>query len=175
MPVPPSQPDDDGSVDVDAQFKDIVGRLQDLDDADPTTATDSGTTTAGVTNPSTNIGGPDKPPQVIHSDDNDDWAIAGTSRVGGNSAREYSVTPADDTFVPPEPPPLSIPSPKAALTWLPVIAAPLFFLYCAFFWRSVPQSVIGIGAVLFVVATGFLIFGLRDDEDQDPGDDGARV
>lgn len=172
MPVPPSQPDDDGSVDVDAQFKDIVGRLGDLGDTGNTSPGDAATNPN--TNPSTNIGDPDAPPRVIR-DDNDDWGATPASRVGGNSAREYSVAPEDDTFIPPEPPPLRLPSPKAALTWLPVVVVPLFFLYCAFFWRAVPQAIIGVGAVLFVVATGLLIFGLRDDEDQDPGDDGARV
>jgi len=76
-------------------------------------------------------------------------------------------------FVPPEPPPLSVPEPRRLVAWLAVLGAPLVMMGMVLLnvtpeaWLSFLLVVAFIGGFVALVAT------MRRDDDHRPGDDGA--
>lgn len=186
--------DDDGSVDVEAAWADIVahwddapsggsspsgqvpGQKQDLDgdssprDADA--ADGEGTGAAGA--PGAAAGRRDE-----LDDWDDEWDVP-RSRVGGEGVREAAerddaIESAldEERYIPPEPPPLPRGDLISRLSWAGVLGAPLFFLFAALFWHSAPTWLV-IGAVVAFVA-GFTTLVVRMPDREDDGDDGAVV
>jgi hypothetical protein len=201
MTEPRHEPDDDGSVDVEAAWADIVAHWDDAPAAPPGQVTDrlprpnpaehetedrpDGAPQAGVSasgDPASPAdagtgaaGGTDR----AH-DWGDDWDVP-RSRVGGDQIREAAeredATEAalddEERFVPPEPPPLPRGDTVSRLAWAGVLGAPLFFLIAALFWHGAPTWLV-VGAVGAFVA-GFVTLIVRMPDRDDDGDDGAVV
>ena len=92
----------------------------------------------------------------------------------GRGPRDYSPSEEDEEeFVPSEPASLSTVEPAIALGWVGAAGAPIALLLSAMFWRSLPSAVV-IGLVLvFLVASGYLVYRLPGHRDH--GDDGAQL
>ena len=157
-----SDRDDDGSVDVEAAWADIVAHW-DIDQApepalptsEPAEATDETTGESA----------------------DEDWGPA-RSHVGGERARDAAEDDAavdaaldDEGYVPPEPPPLGIGDPLSRMAWAGVLGAPLFFLFAAVFWRSAPTILVLTAVGVFVAGFATLVARLpaRRDDDEDDG------
>ncbi|HEX5535113.1 MAG TPA: hypothetical protein VFX33_15340 [Actinomycetales bacterium] len=197
MTDPRHEPDDDGSVDVEAAWADIVAHWDDAPATPPAgvtgaVQTDNGTedrpdgaTQAGVSasgDPASPVdSGTDAAGGTGTTHDlGDDWEVP-RSRVGGDQIREAAeredATEAalddEERFVPPEPPPLPRGDTVSRLAWAGVLGAPLFFLLAALFWHGAPTWLV-VGAVGAFVA-GFVTLIVRMPDRDDDGDDGAVV
>ncbi len=165
--------DDDGSVDVEAAWADIVARgevesprtgpwpaLEDAPDVDPEVE-------------------PDQQPDPPAGTAEPAWSSP-VSHVGGEVVRtagERDEVDADDEeggYVPPEPPPLPRGDTVSRLAWGGVLGAPVFFVLTMLFWRSVPTLLVVLAVAAFVA--GFVTLVVRmPDRDDDSWDDGAVV
>jgi hypothetical protein len=169
---------DDRSVDVEAAWADIVahwdaqapavGAWPASEDTDDDAADDRDHGADGV----------DAAADVDTGKPAEDWGST-TSHVGGEAARESATTRHEDDdaegYVPPEPPPLPRGDLYTMLAWGGVLGAPLFFLFTALFWRTVPQMLI-VGAVgAFIAGFVALVLRMPDSRDPDDPDDGAVV
>ena len=166
MTTPPRDADaDDGSVDVEAAWADIVARWDtDVPRAEPVAPAD--------TVPADTV-----PADTARDTDDSDMAWAGpTSHVGGEAARaagHESAEPDDDRYVPPEPPPLPRGDAVSRLAWGGVLGAPLFLVLSMLFWRGVPTLLVVAAIAAFVA--GFVTLVVRMPDGQDDADDGAVV
>ncbi|MFP5335294.1 MAG: hypothetical protein ACLGIV_08275 [Actinomycetes bacterium] len=164
MSTDPRDRDDDGGVDVEAAWADIVARW------------DAGESEAGSWPASENADDrPDDVGPAVEDDVAEDWGRV-PSHVGGDRVREAAAVaePDDDErFVPPEPPPLPRGDLFTTLAWVGVLGSPLFFLLTALFWRSVPQVLILGGIAAFV--GGFATLVVRMPSRRDPDDDDGAV
>jgi len=190
------EPDDDGSVDVEAAWADIVAHWDDAPAAPPAGGTGAvptqtptedqpdGATQAGVS-ASGDPASPDSGTEAAGDTDTthdwgDDWEVA-RSRVGGDHVRDAAereeaadaALDDEERFVPPEPPPLPRGDTVSRLAWAGVLGAPLFFLMAALFWHGAPTWLV-VGAVGAFVA-GFVTLIVRMPDRDDDGDDGAVV
>ncbi len=96
-------------------------------------------------------------------------ALAGT---GSSGPRDYEAEDADDGegFVPPELPSLSTSDPAIMLSWIGAAGGPLFLVFAAIFWRSMPM-LLTIGVIMaFLAGTGYLLSRLPNHRDHDGGD-----
>jgi len=153
--------EDDGSVDVEAEWADIVARWE--SETPPTGAWSAAEDATGADEPGT----PDEPVDV-------GW----TGHVGGEASRAAAaredVEPDEEGYVPPEPPPLRLGDTVSRLAWAGVLGAPVFFVITMLFWRSVPTVLVVFAVAAFVA--GFVTLVLRmPDRDDDGWDDGAVV
>lgn len=172
-------PGDDGDVDIDAAFNDLVARF------DTAPADDS-------------LRPGQKPPSVISDPpaSEDTAAAEATEKASGPAkdtanelpswdepvtespvlgARDYELREPPEEFVPAKPPALKAPSLIGWVSWVPVVAVPCFFIFCAIAWKSVPAVVILTAIVVFVAGAGMLVSRLRTTPPEADGDDGARV
>ncbi len=197
MTDPRHEPDDDGSVDVEAAWADIVAHWDDAPASPPSQVTDGsptenpteerpdGATQPGVTASEDPSSPADAAAEAAGGTDTthdlgEDWEIP-RSRVGGDQIREAAeredATEAamdeEERFVPPEPPPLPRGDTVSRLAWAGVLGAPLFFLLAALFWHGAPTWLV-VGAVGAFVA-GFVTLIVRMPDRDDDGDDGAVV
>lgn len=85
--------------------------------------------------------------------------------------RDYEAPEGDDDgFVPPELPSLGSSEPAILLSWLGAAGGPLFLVFAAIFWRSIPL-VVTIGVIMaFLGGTGYLLSRLPNHRDHDGGD-----
>ena len=179
MTAHPPDRDDDGSVDVEAAWADIVAHWDtDRPEVAPwSAAEDDDTATEART-----AGDEPRRPEPVEDEDDDNelppaWGPV-PSHVGGERARTAAAArePEDDEegYVPPEPPPLPRGDVFTMLAWAGVLGAPLFFLFTALFWRTVPQVLIVAAIAAFVGGFVTLVLRMPDHRDDDP-DDGAVV
>lgn len=170
MTSTPPDRDDDGSVDVEAAWADIIARwdeeqppvgrwpaAEDTDD-DPAEPAD------------------DAPADRVQIAEIEGWGTPG-SHVGGEATRAAAAAdePEDEEgYVPPEPPPLPRGDLLSTLAWAGVLGAPLFFVFTALFWRTVPQVLIVVAIAAFVAGFVTLVVRMPDRRDDDD-DDGAVV
>lgn len=172
-------PGDDGNVDIDAAFNDLVARF------DSAPADDS--LRPGHKSPEVNKS--DESPSEPESSPCCDEA-ASSSRNTTNelpswdeptagsptmSARDYELREPPEEFVPAKPPALKPPSLIGWVSWVPVVVVPCFFIFCAIAWKSVPTVVILTAIVVFIAGAGMLVSRLRTSPPEAEGDDGARV
>lgn len=185
--------DDDGSVDVEAAWADIVARW---DDEGPRTgpwpAAEDATTGEAGTQPapsgwtgSEQTGreqtgsGQAQPGQAQPEQSTEPHWGRPASHVGGEAVRAAGgrEEPADDDgggYVPPDPPPLPRGDTVSRLAWAGVLGAPVFFLLTMLFWRSVPTVLVVLAVLSFVA--GFVTLVVRmPDRHEDGWDDGAVV
>jgi hypothetical protein len=181
--------DDDGSVDVEAAWADIIAHWDDGVDTDrthPTVLPPASLRQPDVGKP--DVATPDAAePDGAMADGNadgeaedDEWADV-RSRVGGDRVRDAALRDAevdeagdDEGYVPPEPPPLPRGDAVSRLAWAGVLGAPLFFMIAALFWRDAPTVLIFVAVAAFVA--GFAALVVRMPDRRDGGDDdGARV
>ena len=84
--------------------------------------------------------------------------------------------PAEDHYVPPEPPPLPKADPITRLAWIAVVSGPLFFLVTALLRIEVTGLAAFLGVSAFVGGFVTLVARMRDRPAQgDDPDDGAVV
>ena len=102
-------------------------------------------------------------------------SLAGASPAGprdyGSDDGNY-VDDGDDGegFVPPELPSLRSSDPAIMLSWLGAAGGPLFLVFAAIFWRSIPM-LLTMGVIMaFLAGTGYLLFRLPTHRDHDGGD-----
>lgn len=178
MTAHPPERDDDGSVDVEAAWADIVAHW---DTEGPTVgpwsaAEDTDTAARRDEEPSE-----PEPPEAEEREDDSGPAAWGLvpSHVGGERARQAAAAPEpeddEEGYVPPEPPPLPRGDAFTMLAWAGVLGAPLFFLFTALFWRTVPQVLIVAAIAAFVGGFVALVLRMPDRRDDDDPDDGAVV
>jgi hypothetical protein len=180
--------DDDGSVDVEAAWADIIAHWDDGVDTDrthPTVLPPAALRQPDVRQP--DVGQPDdrqpdvrEPGSTPDAAGEDEWADV-RSHVGGDRAREAGERDAevdeaqdDEGYVPPEPPPLPRGDTVSRLAWVGVLGAPLFFMIAALFWRDAPTVLIFVAVAAFVAGFAALVVRMPDRRD-DGDDDGARV
>ena len=163
-----SDRDDDGSVDVEAAWADIVAHW-DVDQAPEPAMPSSEPAEHRRGHRGDHGGSPEE-----------DWGPA-RSHVGGDRARDAAEDDAavdaaldEEGYVPPEPPPLGIGDPLSRMAWAGVLGAPLFFLFAAVFWRSAPTILVLTAVGAFVAGFATLVARLPDRRDDDE-DDGAVV
>jgi hypothetical protein len=181
MTNPPPDREDDGSVDVEAAWADIVAHWNTEDErvggwpAQEDAEASSEKPAADVPDVTASAPSDDRPDAGDTA--TEDWGVV-SSHVGGerarNAARRDQGPDDEEGYVPPEPPPLPRGDAFTMLAWAGVLGAPLFFLFTALFWRTVPQLLI-VGAIAAFIG-GFITLVLRmpDHRDDDP-DDGAVV
>lgn len=183
MSAGPRDTGDDGSVDVEAAWADIVARW---DDEQPPVgrwpASEDAETVAGDDPPAVEPGDGAPPADLTPEDDADDGVAddwAAPSHVGGERVREAAAAPEpvedDEGYVPPEPPPLPRGDLVSTLAWIGVLGTPIFFLATALFWRTVPQLLIVAAIAAFVGGFVTLVVRMPEDRDGDGWDDGAVV
>ncbi|MFZ5869668.1 MAG: hypothetical protein ACOYXW_03930 [Actinomycetota bacterium] len=167
MTSTPRDRDDDGGVDVEAAWADIVAHWD----------TDGPPVGPWPASEDADDSGED-PDDAQAPDDGtvEEWdGVA--SHVGGEAARHAAAAPEpedeEEGFVPPEPPPLPRGDLVTTLSWAGVLGSPLFFLLTALFWRSVPQVLILLAIGAFVA--GFVSLVLRMPSRRDPDDDDGAV
>ena len=175
MSTHPPDRDDDGSVDVEAAWADIVAHWDaDEPEVGPwSAAEDTDTVTHAPHEP--------RRPEPVEDEDDDlppAWGAV-ASHVGGERARAAAsareVEDDEEGYVPPEPPPLPRGDVFTMLAWAGVLGAPLFFLFTALFWRTVPQVLIVAAIAAFVGGFVALVLRMPDRRDDDDPDDGAVV
>lgn len=164
MSTDPRDRDDDGGVDVEAAWADIVARWETAgDETGSWPASENADERADDVRP------------AGEEDVTDDWGRV-PSHVGGERVREAASVPEpddDERYVPPDPPPLSRGDLITTLAWVGVLGSPLFFLLTALFWRSVPQILVLGGIAAFV--GGFATLVVRMPSRRDPDDDDGAV
>lgn len=153
--------EDDGSVDVEAEWADIVARWE-----NETPATGSW--------PAAEDEADDEQPVTTEEGADAGW----TGHVGGEATRAAAAReeaePDDEGYVPPEPPPLPRGDTVSRFAWAGVLGAPIFFIITMLFWRSVPTVLVVFAVAAFVA--GFVTLVVRmPDRDDDGWDDGAVV
>lgn len=175
------EPDRNDSTD-EATWLDLVARLQETPDADPRGDGDGA--------PGRETGKPAAGPAPASPEDSgaaDPRTPAERTRAifenqplhrtqpPAPGPRDYS--PADDEsdgrFIPEEPPPLGSGEPLVILAWLGAAGGPLMLLLFAMFWRSAPLPVVLGIVTIFIASSGYLLFRLPQNRDED--DDGAAV
>lgn len=122
---------------------------------------------------------------VSHENDATDWELwsggpddDAPAGYGFATNRQWSPGgPTDDeeSFIPPEPPPLGwLDSPPLlVLCWLGAICAPLYAVVVVLFWHGAPGFTILIAIVAFIAGVTGLIISMPDHRDSD--DDGAVI
>jgi hypothetical protein len=85
--------------------------------------------------------------------------------------------PADqqDRYVPPPPPPLPHPGRRTVAAWAAVTGGPAVLFAAAIFGWQLDNLLLLVAAVAFLAGFVTLVAGLRDDDGEDDGDDGAVV
>lgn len=179
MTKPHPERDDDGSVDVEAAWADIVAHWDtDTPPVGKWSAAEDTEDTPETGEPSSHAETEQGTPPA--GDVMEDWG-ASSSHVGGERVRDASRNepPENDKeeegYVPPEPPPLPRGDVFTMLAWAGVLGAPLFFLFTALFWRTVPQLLIVAAIAAFVGGFVTLVLRMPDRRDSDDPDDGAVV
>ncbi|MDJ0318189.1 MULTISPECIES: hypothetical protein [Arthrobacter] len=84
--------------------------------------------------------------------------------------RDYLSDDGEEEFVPEELPSLRNTEPALMLAWIGAAGGPLFLVFSAIFWRSIPMTFIFGVIVAFLAGTGYLLFRLPDHRDHDSGD-----
>ncbi|MCC3279705.1 hypothetical protein LJ754_11140 [Arthrobacter sp. zg-Y40] len=149
-------------------WKDLVARLEHMDDAGP--APD--TRPSPPADPGPEASGAPASPGTASPAERTRALFENQALAGG--PRDYAVPDEQDgAFVPPEPPPLGLGEPTVVLAWLGAVGGPLLLLVFAMFWRSAPLAVILGTVAVFVGSAGYLLFRLPQYRDE--GDDGAAV
>ena len=180
----PRERDDDGGVDVEAAWADIVAHWD--TDRPPAEGWPAGENTTDAEAAPEHTSGADTgpvatadpgPAPLRRSDVNEDWGRV-SSHVGGDRVRDAAAAPEpvdEEHYVPPEPPPLTRGDWTTTLAWAGVLGSPVFFLLSAIFWQSVPRVLILAAIGAFVA--GFVVLVLRMPNRRDPEDydDGAVV
>ncbi|EYR64752.1 hypothetical protein N866_06215 [Actinotalea ferrariae CF5-4] len=178
MAASPSSPDDgpdDGprdeeqgtasDADVDREWQRIVARLTE----------DGGT--PGVPSEDAAAPGTAPPPAAGATPRTPSAGILG-SPAGAPSPsdpRAWSTDPEADErethFEPPDPGPVLGGDPLLTMAWAAVCGAPLLFLLSVTVWRSAPQVLVQVAAVLFLAGLGTLLWRMphRRDDDAGPG------
>ena len=80
----------------------------------------------------------------------------------------------EDTYVPPEPPPLPVPEPDRGIAWAGVVGAPLLLLVSLLFSIGLPSWVGYLMVAWFVGGFCYLVARMPK-EPRDPWDDGSRL
>ncbi|WP_158604448.1 hypothetical protein [Nocardioides mangrovicus] len=80
----------------------------------------------------------------------------------------------EDHFVPPEPPPMSLPEPPRLLAWAGVLGVPVLAVVLAVVHVAVPSWAGVLGLAWFVGGFGYLVATMRRGDDDD-WDDGAVI
>lgn len=83
-------------------------------------------------------------------------------------------TPAD-RYVPPDPPPATLPRGPRAVAWAGVLGPPVVLLVFIVLGVGMPGWVAFLLFVAFVGGFGYLVATMRKNDDSDPWDDGAVV
>ena len=152
--------EDDGSVDVEAEWADIMAHWEaETPSTKPWPAAEDASSAT-----------PEEPTEDVDAG----W----TGHVGGEAARQAAARdetePDDERYVPPEPPPLPRGDTVSRLAWAGVLGAPVFFVITMLFWRTVPTVLVVLAVAAFV--SGFVTLVVRmPDRDDDSWDDGAVV
>ncbi|MFC8304180.1 hypothetical protein ACFUCV_10905 [Specibacter sp. NPDC057265] len=93
------------------------------------------------------------------------------SNAAGPGPRDHEPAEGDDErFVPAEPPRLSNADPAVLLSWFGAAGGPLFLVFAAMFWRSIPLLVTIAVIMAFLSGTGYLLSRLPKHRDHDGGD-----
>lgn len=178
MSTADSERDDDGSVDVEAAWADIVARWE---DEGPRTGPWPALEDAPGVDPEVDAPDPEaepgREPEPPEQTTELVWSTP-ASHVGGEPVRAAGerdeVEPDDDRYVPPEPPPLPRGDTVSRLAWAGVLGAPVFFVVTMLFWRTVPTVLVVLAVASFVA--GFVTLVVRmPDRDDDSWGDGAVV
>ncbi|MFN8076287.1 MAG: hypothetical protein U0Q15_12815 [Kineosporiaceae bacterium] len=158
----PARRDNDGEhpqLDVDAAFAEIVAAWS--------------TSAEDPTSPSSST------PAPARADEDDDaeplvlkpiWATPSEEEVSEQIDRLVEA----DAFVPPDPDPLPPGDMVSRLSWLGVLAGPLFLVFAALFWNGLPQWLLLLAVVAFVGGFATLVARMPQERDEDD-DDGAVV
>ena len=97
-----------------------------------------------------------------------------SSTIGPRDSDPDAPAPAEEGFVPPEPPPIPRGDLMTRLLWGGAIGGPLFLLVAAIAWRDAPRMLILAAVAAFV--GGFVMLVVRMPHDrEDDDDDGAVV
>jgi hypothetical protein len=97
-----------------------------------------------------------------------------SSTIGPRDSDPNAPVPAEEGFVPPEPPPIPRGDLMTRLLWGGAIGGPLFLLFAAIAWRDAPRMLILAAVAAFV--GGFVMLVVRMPHDrEDDDDDGAVV
>jgi hypothetical protein len=97
-----------------------------------------------------------------------------SATIGPRDSDPNAATPAEEGYVPPEPPPLPRGDLLTRLLWAGAIGGPLFLLIVAIAWRDAPRMLILAAVAAFV--GGFVMLVVRMPHDrEDDDDDGAVV
>ena len=97
-----------------------------------------------------------------------------SSTIGPRDSDPNAPAPAEEGFVPPEPPPIPRGDLMTRLLWGGAIGGPLFLLVAAIAWRDAPRMLILAAVAAFV--GGFVMLVVRMPHDrEDDDDDGAVV
>jgi hypothetical protein len=80
-----------------------------------------------------------------------------------------------DRYVPPPPPPLPRGSRRTIAAWAAVVGGPAVLFAAAIFGFQLDNLVLLVAVVAFLAGFVTLVAGLRDDDDEGDGDDGAVV
>lgn len=97
-------------------------------------------------------------------------AATGHSNDPAAGPRDYAAEDEDGDFVPPELPSLSNADPAVTASWIGAAGGPLFLVFSAIFWRQVPLLVVFAVILAFLAGTGYLLFRLPNNRDDDSGD-----
>ncbi|MFP5346036.1 MAG: hypothetical protein ACLGIA_03280 [Actinomycetes bacterium] len=200
MASPDHERDDDGSVDVEAAWADIIAHWDETGTPPSPRAAEEDVSGRGVgeaengavdvpvtPGEETPLPGPGEPVSLPDQaadgqrDDawDDEWDVP-RSHVGGDPVRDAADRDAEidamldeEGYEPPEPPPLPRGDVVSRFAWSGVLGAPLFFLLAALFWHSAPTWLV-VGAVAAFVG-GFVTLVVRMPDSRDDDDDGAVV
>ncbi|MCV2396465.1 hypothetical protein OEB99_19310 [Actinotalea sp. M2MS4P-6] len=174
--LPPDEPSDEH--DVDAQWRDIVARLGDLDqpgaepqDRDPRRTRPQRRKTDL---PGSHTVRPAHPPRPEADADEDRTGQDEPSGSGPPAsdprawAPDPDVAEAEDHFVPPDPGPVLGGDPLLTMAWVVVLAAPTLAVVALIAWRDIPSWLLQVAGVAFLLAVGVLVWRMphrRDDDD----------
>ncbi|MEQ6901173.1 hypothetical protein [Nocardioides sp. YIM 152588] len=89
-------------------------------------------------------------------------------------AAEAPEVPDEDAFVPPEAPPVPVPSLDRLAAWVGVLGSPAVLLVCLIAGLSIPTWLGWLLVVGFIGGFGYLLYRMPGSP-RDPWDDGARV
>jgi len=150
--------------DVDAQWRDIVTRLGDLEAPPGERRRRAGDVRPGEQGPGARTVRPAGEPRAPEDVTAEPDAYRGWSP-------DPEVEEAEDHFQPPDPGPVLGGDPLLTMAWAVAIGVPLLLLAAVVVWQAVPALVLQVGGVAFVAAVGLLVWRMphRDDEDRGPG------
>ncbi|MDO8107950.1 hypothetical protein Q6348_12165 [Isoptericola sp. b441] len=141
--VPSGEPPDE--PDLDAQWRDIVARLGDLEDgAAPDRAPADEGRTDDVADEPPPEDGPER--RATASPDPRSWAP------------DPAVEEAEEHFVPPDPGPVLGGDPLLTMAWVAVLAVPVLAIVALVAWRDIPGWLLEVSGVAFLLGLGVLLW-----------------